>query len=230
GQYIWYVIADLKNNTAVQGTIGNFIISSLQVEATSDYLSPPHCAPGTSCTPIGDTPTLKWNSVPSAGSYLVYIAIDPGFTNTVRIYATNYTELTPRESLLDNQAGQAYYWFVRPCKTPTTCGPFDSSVFGHARAFQKRSVKTTPTGPTDGSSNALTYSDVFRVTKSSPKISLQYPHADVVLTNQGVPYFQWTPQLYAATYEIEVYKDGDLHYSPVNRVLDAQTKMTAWAP
>ena len=79
---------------------------------------------------------------------------------------------------------------------------------------------------TDGSSNALTYSDVFRVTKSSPKISLQYPHADVVLTNQGVPYFQWTPQLYAATYEIEVYKDGDLHYSPVNRVLDAQTKMT----
>ena len=123
GQYIWYVIADLKNNTAVQGTIGNFIISSLQVEATSDYLSPPHCAPGTSCTPIGDTPTLKWNSVPSAGSYLVYIAIDPGFTNVVRVYATNYTELTPRESLLDNQAGQAYYWFVRPCKTPTTCGP-----------------------------------------------------------------------------------------------------------
>ena len=27
-----------------------------------------------------------------------------------------------------------------------------------------------------------------------------------------------------------MYKDGDLHYSPVNRVLDAQTKMTAWAP
>jgi hypothetical protein len=309
GDYFWRVKAYPKAGPMVAGEYGTFTIADIDGEAPGDYLSPPDCAPGTSCTPITDTPTLRWNPVRSAGSYLVYLAIDPGFTNILKAYKTQYTELTPRESILDNQAGQAYYWFVRPCKTSSACGAFDDSVFQNARAFQKRSVKAQPIGPADasvvanevsfswhdyldtnqaqppsqrvteeakqyriqvstakdfasilddktvdqttytsaamtypegslywrvealdGSGNPLTYSDPWKVIKSSPRISLRYPNADVVLTNQGVPYFAWTPQVYAARYEIDVYRNGDLNFSAINRVLDAQTKMAAWAP
>ena len=46
----------------------------------------------------------------------------------------------------------------------------------------------------------------------------------------GLPYFSWTPQDYAAKYELEVYENGDLAFSPANKVLSQQTKMSAWAP
>ncbi|MFL6081495.1 MAG: hypothetical protein ACJ714_16305, partial [Ornithinibacter sp.] len=47
--------------------------------------------------------------------------------------------LTPSESLPDSQAGQATYWFVRPCFSANFCGAFDASVFGQAWAFRKQS-------------------------------------------------------------------------------------------
>ncbi len=45
-----------------------------------------------------------------------------------------------------------------------------------------------------------------------------------------MPFFQWTPQAYAATYLIEIYKNGDALFSPANKVLNATTKFSAWAP
>ena len=81
----------------------------------------------------------------------------------------------------------------------------------------------------DGSGNALTRSLVWSVVKSSSKISLQAPGADVELVG-NLPYFTWTPQDYAAKYELEVYENGDLAFSPANKVLSQTTKMSAWAP
>ena len=45
-----------------------------------------------------------------------------------------------------------------------------------------------------------------------------------------MPYFQWNPQAFAATYLIEVYKNGDTLFSPANKVLSATTKFSAWSP
>ncbi len=64
--------------------------------------------------------------------------------------------------------------------------------------------------------------------KASPALSLTFPGNGS--TQSGVPYFQWNPQAFAATYLIEVYKNGDLLFSPANKVLSTTTKFSAWAP
>ena len=303
GDYTWRV----KAFDGVSGTPMAISASrdfSVDVIGTASYVGP--CSSAlTPCT-VKDTPTLEWDEEPGAGLYLVYVAQDANFTNVVKTYRTQYTTLTPRESLLDNQAGNAYYWFVRPCVTANRCGKFDATVFDEAFAFRKLSKaveldspadgssvadlvtftwddflatnladvdaptqearqyriqvstvndfatllddktvdqtsytpydKTYPEGTLywrvqaiDGSGNALTRSLVWSVVKSSPKISLQAPGADVELVG-NLPYFTWTPQDYAAKYELEVYENGDLAFSPANKVLSQTTKMSAWAP
>jgi hypothetical protein len=301
GDYTWRVKAFDGSSAAPIATSASRAFTTATI-GTANYAGP--CSlPQTPCT-VKDTPTLSWAPKAGAGLYVVYIAQDANFTNVVKSYRTQYTTLTPRESLLDNQAGNAYYWFVRPCITTARCGRFDASVFGEAFAFRKVSNaveslspangasvqnlvtfewadylatnqgdgvtqeaqryriqvstvadfattiddktvdqtsftpydRTYPEGTLywrvhaiDGSGNALTRSAVRTVVKSSPKISLQNPAAEVELIG-GLPYFSWTPQDYAARYELEVYEHGDLGFSPSNRVITQQTKMAAWAP
>ena len=76
----------------------------------------------------------------------VTVAGDVNFTNKLYTYTTRFTRLTPREALPDNQAGQSYYWFVQPCKTPTTCGPSDSDkavLLATEQSFRKESQTVT---------------------------------------------------------------------------------------
>jgi hypothetical protein len=301
--YTWRVKA-FDSGNALIGTPSASRSFTIDTIGTATYEGP--CSTAlTPCT-VKDTPTLSWGSVDDAGLYLVYLAQDVNFSNIIKTYQTQYTTLTPRESLLDNQAGNSYYWFVRPCVTETRCGRFDDTVFDEAFAFHKSSkaiVLTSPTNgaivpnlvtfawtdfvttnladpdsPTqeakqyriqvstvadfatilddktvdqttytpfdktypegtlywrvqaiDGSGNALTQSTARSVVKTSPKISLQFPAADVKLV-ANLPYFSWDPQDYAARYELEVYQKGDTNFSPSNRVLDQLTKMAAWAP
>jgi hypothetical protein len=300
GDYTWRVRAyDVDGNLMTTSPSGSFTLEQFEL-ATYDG---PCSTPLTACT-VTDTPTLSWDTVPSASFYRVYIAVDEDFTNIVKRYKTQYTTLTPRESLYDNQAGQSYYWFVRGCRS--LCGAFDRDAMSTAFAFRKRSNgielvspangstvpnlttfdwtdflatnlaagadatqeahqyriqvstvadfatvldektvdqttftpydKTYPEGTLywrvqaiDGSGNPLTRSPQWSVTKESPQLSLQFPDADVKF-DRHVPYFQWTPQDYAAKYTIEVYKNGDLNFSPTNKVLSQTTKMSAWSP
>lgn len=76
----------------------------------------------------------------------------------------------------------------------------------------------------------MTFSPPWSITKQSPKLNLNFPAADVTFAGAGVPYFHWTPQDFAAKYEVEVYRNGDLNLSPTNRALLKQTKMAAWGP
>lgn len=147
GTYEWKVEA--YNNTAHIDTslVGSFVVGTL---ALAQNVSPVNCTPETDCSPVGDTPTLTWNPVPYAGGYLVYLARDAAFTNIERVYQTANVSFTPRESLLDSVAGQAWYWFVRPCrnvKSNVGCGRFDNEVFPTAYAFRKRSVAVQPLSP-----------------------------------------------------------------------------------
>jgi hypothetical protein len=309
--YFWYVEAHTAQGS-VYSAEGTFVISPLNVLGSADYLSPAKCVLPAGCTPVTDTPTLTWSAAPGAGLYEVTIANDANFTNVLRTYTTAYTSLTPRESLVDNQAGQAFYWFVRPCVDAgrTRCGPGaqDDTANNNASAFQKRSKaitlmspadnttqpnvitfrwtdfldtnggsapiatqeakqyeiqvstvsdfattldtatvdqawytpysKTYPEGPLywrvqaiDGSGNHLTWSAVREVTKSSPATTLDTPSAGAKVG--GAPALSWNGQDYAAKYAVEVYKNGDLTFAPVNKVAGASTtaaKFTAWAP
>ncbi len=94
------------------------MITEPDLQGTADYLAPAKCLPGGGCDPVADTPTMSWNAVPGALNYRVYVAVDPNFTNIYRTYDTIvHGAHAPRESYLDNQAAQAYYWFVRPIRS-----------------------------------------------------------------------------------------------------------------
>jgi hypothetical protein len=302
---------DVLLKTSVEQTFT--VTGPLQLGST-DYLSPPRCTLIATCTTLADTPTIEWEPIAGAGAYEVTLASDAEFTNEIKRYKTIFTTITPRESLLDQQAGQAIYWFVRPCVdyNLARCGPSaQTNANDDASAFRKNSAavelvsppqddpnsaadnianqitfswtaylttnqnlnpavdqearsykfeastaadfatifdsvtvdqttytpfgKTYPEGPMywrvqaiDGSGNTLTKSPPRLVHKTSPKLIPTDP--DHNSTQPGVPYFAWTPQAFAATYLLEVYKNGDTLFSPANKVLSATTKFSAWAP
>jgi hypothetical protein len=98
-----------------------------------------------------NTPELSWQPVAGAWRYKVYVALDKDFTNQVYTYETAETTLTPRESYLDNAAGQSYFWFVRPCKSDLRCGPFGGlSLLANEQAFRKKSAPAVLLSPADG--------------------------------------------------------------------------------
>ena len=282
------------------------------------------------CSPlVGQTQEMTWVGDPNAAAYVVYVAKDVNFTSVYREYETGQTSLTPRESWLDSQAGESYYWFVVPCVdwNRTDCGPLplggQTAAFDNASAYRKQSpaetglfpttadnppvavapgtpianqvtfnwddylttsqastypvpgvnssrvtqeasqyviqvsttsdfsqildtrtvdqlqytpwTRTYPEGPLywrvqalDGSGRPLTMSATGSVTKASPPIVLASPAN--TSTVSGVPYFTWVPQNWAAKYNIEVYKNGDLNFSSSNRIFTVTTPLAAWSP
>ncbi|MDT0213368.1 fibronectin type III domain-containing protein [Rothia sp. ARF10] len=85
----------------------------------------------TKCDQVPTTPVLDWQPVPDAGLYKIYVGNDRELTGLVydKIPATGNSRWTPRaqdfamtpSALPDSQAGQAYYWYIRPCKTVNVC-------------------------------------------------------------------------------------------------------------
>jgi hypothetical protein len=310
--YFWYVEAYDGSDALLASTAltpSDFTINDAGTQGTSDYLAPTRCLPLDPCAAEADTPTLSWNAIPNAGWYEVTVANDAAFTNQIRKYGTSYTVLTPRESYVDSQSGQGFFWFVRPCidVSRSRCGPDPSNNLANnnASAFKKISSavelltpaasatvanqvtftwtdyldtnealgvpvhqeaktykievalaadfstifdtatvdqttytpfsRTYPEGPLywrvqtiDNSGNTLTKSPARLLNKVSPKVVQTFPANGS--TQSGVPFFQWTPQAYAATYLVEIYKNGDTNFSPANKVLSATTKFSAWAP
>jgi hypothetical protein len=337
--YYWAVEAfDLNGYWLSTGPTSSFYVGITPTYGSwiipwSDYLTP-ECKTRQSpvisrCTPtLGQTQEMTWNADPNAGAYYVYVAKDPNFTTIYREYETEQTSLTPRESWLDSQAGESYYWFVRPCIdwSATHCGPGQDTNAGldnsstykkssppqnglatttsanppvaastipyqvtfnwadymttsQASAFPvmtptpgvnstrvtqeakqyKIEVSTTadfgniidtryvdqvqytpwsmtyPEGPLfwrvqglDGSGNTLTLSATGTVTKASPAITLTAPASAGTVT--GVPSFTWVPQNWAASYTIEIYRNGDLNFSNVNLLFSQTTPIAAWSP
>jgi hypothetical protein len=147
GTWQWEVTALLPNNVTVTGAGSSFVVTEPAIGDVEHYTSPTNCRTTPTCPDIATTPTFRWSAVPGAGSYRLIIAADPNFTNIVRQYDTTYTELTPRESFLDNQAGQAYYWAVQPIKRDGTPGRFDSSTHARAASFRKATPSPEPLRP-----------------------------------------------------------------------------------
>jgi hypothetical protein len=99
---------------------------------------------------------------------MVYVSQDASFTNLLEpsnaIPATTNTMYAPAldnrdHTYADNQAGQAYYWFVRPCRTVLNCGPDPVSTTGQSQhSFIKRSPSVTGLESSNPAGTEITFS------------------------------------------------------------------------
>ena len=116
---------------------------------------------GEVCEDVRSTPMFDWDPVPGAEYYRIYLSHDREFTNMVSGYGdsgspntlpyTFNTRWSPVKALPDTQAGEAYYWYIRPCKTDDTCGltPLQAS-----NAFEKKSIPVNLVSPSNGATVA----------------------------------------------------------------------------
>lgn len=159
----------------------------------------PKCNVGVVCT-LHDTPRLDWMPMANMGLYRVYIATDPNFTNIIREWQTAFSELTPVESLPDSQAGESYYWYVRPCYTGSTCAPFDTSVFADAGVFRKESLPVKGLSPKVSAGTTPVVADEVTFTWTD-YLATNYPLNDTVPAGSAV---KETVSQEARAYEVQV--------------------------
>ncbi len=156
GTYEWEVEAFTASGSPLGASSapGTFTIAPLgavsgqQVALTGTSIGDNSCdaslgaATGpTFCTDLRQTPVLDWDPVAEAGFYMVYLFRDrelttPIYTAPYHIVTTQNTRWTPTELLPDSQAGDGYFWYIRPCKAPLRCAPEPSAA---THAFDKRS-------------------------------------------------------------------------------------------
>lgn len=88
-------------------------------------------------TECAGTPTITWSPTVGATEYRVYLWQDAAQSRLLRVFETHATSFTPREDLLDNQAGRSYYVSVQRCDD---AGCYDvTGVPAAALTFRKRS-------------------------------------------------------------------------------------------
>ena len=174
GQYIWQVQAynDTGGLIGTSPVVGNFTIKQLSdVTGQGIALDARAAVAGQTCNNklsavlvddqickgVPVTPVLKWNPVPYAAGYLVYLANDQELTNpVVAPYAAVTSNMwRPPSDLPDNTAQDSYYWYVRPCKVMSplvgcTADPASTDAAA-TNAFRKQSppvqLRRRPTAP-----------------------------------------------------------------------------------
>lgn len=163
GDYIWFINAYDSTDTLIASSdVNTFTITGFPaVEGQSIALdgmtldAGAGCSAhldgdgvtGPQCDAVPATPTLSWDPIPGMSHYLVYVSNDASFTNLVEasIPASTGTRYAPtvantEPTLPESQAGKSYFWFVRPCKAISQCGPNPISTTGMAtNAFRKLS-------------------------------------------------------------------------------------------
>jgi FKBP-type peptidyl-prolyl cis-trans isomerase 2 len=246
--YYWEVVAYNSSYTAIATSpVGSFYVGT--TPSYGDWIIPwnqyltPECVAQTNpavslCTPLlGQTQEMTWTADPNAAAYLVYVAKDVNFTNVYREYETGQTSLTPEESWLDSQAGQSYYWFVRPCGKwdGSICGPGPDSNAGLNNASAYRKSSPAQIGLTTSTSANPP------VTTTSPiPYQVTFNWADYMTTSQNVTYpvvATTDPVAPAAnssrvtqeaqTYHIQVSTTSDFGSIIDDKTVD-QTQYTPW--
>jgi hypothetical protein len=290
---------------------------ALEDDSTSctNALDPAEPLADQQCVDLRATPVLSWDADPEVGYYRVWLSRDQQLTNVVDDYPVEVetTHFTPRTSLIDSQAGSAFYWFVQPCKVDGKCAalqhaqhafnklskpvetlspglgdvqanditftwrdylatnqdpsvpssPAHTGVYSIEPGVEARQYRiqvdsepnfqepllesavvdqttytsvnnTYPEGPLywrvqaiDGSVNSLTWSAPVPFTKASPTVDLLAPVSNETVS--GAAPLRWTPLAYAASYDVEVYKNGDVIGMPDNRVVAGTSKQVAYS-
>jgi hypothetical protein len=158
GTYHWFANAYSSGGVLLESGFskqGTFTIDPLdsvtgmRVSLTGQGLESPDSTcernldgPAPVCGNLQQTPILRWNPVPEASHYMVYLARDRELTNMADVTNTTTVSNTfmPVELLPDSQAGTAYYWVIRACKAQNTCEPEPTEA---TNAFDKRSNPVT---------------------------------------------------------------------------------------
>jgi cytochrome c oxidase assembly protein Cox11 len=238
-KYYWEVEAfDAGDNVLKTSSMGSFYVGTTPAYGDwiipwNDYLTP-ECQAQTDpsisrCTPLlGQTQEMTWTPDPNAGAYLVYVAKDVNFTNIYREYETGQTSLTPRESWLDSQAGESYYWFVRPCVDwqAQHCGPGPDTNAGldNSSAYRKSS-------PAEN--------DLTTTTAANPPVAattipnqVTFNWADYMTTSQASPYPVTGMKSTRVTQEAKQYTIQVSTTSDFTNIIDTrtvdQTQYTPW--
>ncbi len=162
GDYDWQVTAYNASNVAIgTGPEGRFTVQPIGSSSghavaqggqqlDDNYVGAQNpCTPTTGSCTTPSTPVLKWELDPRASYYMVYVASDPSFTNLLEpsnaVPATTNSMYAPAldnraSTYPDSQAGQSYYWHIRPCRTALNCGPDPVSQTDMSQGtFKKRS-------------------------------------------------------------------------------------------
>ncbi len=193
GDYDWQVTALDSSGTPMEtGPEGRFRVADLQttdehaVAIGGRELDPNNPAATTPCNPVSgpcvvpSTPVLKWEAQPYTSYYMVYVSRDANFTNLLEpanaIPATTNTMYAPALdnrfwTYPDTEAGEALYWYVRPCRRVNNCAASPVSTIGSAQhAFTKTSPKVDGLTSTDpaGSEITFTWNDYFDTNRSAP--------------------------------------------------------------
>ena len=181
GQYDWQVEAFTKDNVSMGvGPEGRFTVQPIAAvtghavalggqQLDANFVGPKNpCTQSTGQCSVPATPVLKWTADPRVAYYMVYVSEDSSFTNILEpenaIPATANSMYAPAldnddTTYADNQAGQAYYWHIRPCRNPRNCGPDPMSENDLAQgSFTKRSPAVTGLTSSDPAGGEITFS------------------------------------------------------------------------
>ncbi len=241
GHYRWFVQAyDASNVLIANGPSTNFWIDNMNTvngqrlsltgtgltsptTTCSSWLDDPTPSARLVCTGLQQTPVLRWNPVPQVGYYMVYLSRDRELTNQLMTpILTSNTMWTPTDLLPDSQAGDAYYWFVRPCKTVSFCAADPTSA---TNAFDKRSNpvgglverehdQSTPLpdhGP-GGTSDSTKFADEITLSWSD--------YLDTNALGSAADSTNSPSTVEARTYRIQIAANPDFNPMLVNDVID----------
>lgn len=236
GTYDWRVTAYNEDNVAIglPGPEGRFTVEDIRAstghalaqdgqQLDANYVGAKNpCTPTTGNCTVPSTPVLKWTPDPRASYYMVYVASDPSFTNLLEpsngVPATRNTMYAPAldnraHTYPDNQAGQSFYWHIRPCRTAYNCGPDPVSQTDMAQGtFKKRSPQVQGLSSTSPAGTEITFS-----------------WTDYWSTNQEQPWAQTgeIPNQSGKQYRIEVDDDASFAGTLVDTALVDQTTYTS---
>ncbi len=181
GTYDWQVSAyNAAGSLLASGPEGRFTIAD--IASTSQHalaiggreLDPNNPAAKTPCNPLSGpcvvptTPVLKWKAQPYTSYYMVYVSRDASFTNLLEpsnaIPATTNSMYAPALdnrfwTYPDTEAGEALYWFIRPCRKVNNCADSPVSTNGRAQhSFTKTSPKVDGLTSTSPTNSEITFS------------------------------------------------------------------------
>ena len=80
----------------------------------------------------------------------------------------------------------------------------------------------------DAQEHGLTWSSTAELVKASPPLALRSPANGAAVA--GAAPLEWTPQPFARSYDVEIYKNNDVAFSPANRVANALVANPAYSP
>jgi len=172
------------------------------------------------------TPVLGWSAVPEASYYELYLSHDRALTNLV--FGGPVTVPDTRWALTgqlgDSQAGDAYFWVVRPCVSATACAAPPTTA---THSFDKRSRPVSGLAP-----GAVVDQATGQPTEPLPVVSGQVTFAwsDYLATNQSAsnPFTLEPGRQEALVYHVQVATDRNFA-SLIDDVQVDQLTYTAFA-